>query len=115
MPFDVAGNFTRSYNFQQDRDNGIKILAARVDGEFDNFATGMNAVFFRDGRVPMQADLRMNINRITGLADGARWDRLRSSSARTPTRGRISTASAGTLSASTAFSAACLLRRVTLR
>jgi hypothetical protein len=71
MPFDVAGNFTRSYNFQQDRDNGIKILAARVDGEFDNFATGMNAVFFRDGRVPMQADLRMNINRITGLADGA--------------------------------------------
>jgi hypothetical protein len=70
MPFDIAGNFTRSYNFQQDRDNGIKILAARVDGEFDNFATGMNLVFFRDGRVPMQADLRMNINRITGLADG---------------------------------------------
>src|SRR3954465_4178315 len=70
MPFDVAGNFTRSYNFQQDRDNGIKILAARVDGEFDNVATGMNAVFFRDGRVPMQADLRMSINRITGIADG---------------------------------------------
>jgi hypothetical protein len=31
----------------------------------------MNAVFFRDGRVPMQADLRMNINGITGLKDGA--------------------------------------------
>jgi hypothetical protein len=71
MPFDVAGNFTRTHNFQQDRDNGIKILAARVDAEFDNFATGMNAVFFRDGRVPMQADLRMNINRVTGIADGS--------------------------------------------
>lgn len=70
MPFDIAGNFTRNYNFQQDRDNGVKILAARVDGEFDNFATGMNAVFFRDGRVPMQADLRMNTNRISGIADG---------------------------------------------
>jgi hypothetical protein len=71
MPFDVAGNFTRTQNFQQDRDNGIKILAARVDDEFNNLATGMNAVFFRDGRVPMQADLRMNINRVTGLADGS--------------------------------------------
>jgi hypothetical protein len=71
MPFDAAGNFSRSYNFTQDRDNGIKILASHVDGEFDNFATGMNAVFFRDGRVPMQADLRLNINGITGLKDGA--------------------------------------------
>lgn len=71
MPFDASGNFTRSYNFQQDRDNGIKVLSARVDGEFDNFATGMNLVFFRDGRVPMTADLRMNTNRVTGLADGS--------------------------------------------
>jgi hypothetical protein len=71
MPFDASGNFTRNYNFVQDAANGIKILAARVDGEFDNIATGMNAVFFRDGRVPMQADLRMNINGITGLKDGA--------------------------------------------
>jgi hypothetical protein len=71
MPFDASGNFTRVYNFVQDASNGIKILAARVDGEFDNIATGMNAVFFRDGRVPMQADLRMNVNGITGLKDGA--------------------------------------------
>lgn len=70
MPFDASGNFTRDYNFVQDAANGIKILAARVDGEFDNVATGMNLVFFRDGRVPMQADLRMNINGITGLKDG---------------------------------------------
>lgn len=70
MPFDLSGNFTRSYNYQQDRDNGIKILAARVDGEFDNFATGMNLVFFRDGRVAMSSDLRMGINRVSGLPDG---------------------------------------------
>jgi hypothetical protein len=70
MPFDISGNFTRSYNFQQDRDNGIKILASHFDGEFDNYATGMNLVFFRDGRVPMQADLRMNVNGIIGLKDG---------------------------------------------
>jgi hypothetical protein len=71
MPFDLSGNFTRSYNYQQDRDNGIKILAARVDGEFDNFATGMNLVFFRDGRVPMAGELKLGTQRVTGLMDGA--------------------------------------------
>lgn len=71
MGFDAAGNFSRAYNYTQDRDNGIKILASHVDGEFDNFATAMNLVFFRDGRVPMSADLRLNINGIQGLKDGA--------------------------------------------
>lgn len=71
MPFDVSGNFTRLYSWQTDRNNGIKILASRMDGEFDNFATGMNQVFFRDGRVPMSGTLAMGANRITGLSDGS--------------------------------------------
>jgi hypothetical protein len=71
MPFDVSGNFTRLYNWQTDRNNGIKILASRMDGEFDNFATGMNLVFFRDGRVNMSGTLGMGLNRMTGVADGS--------------------------------------------
>ncbi len=71
MPFDSLGNFTRSYNFQQDRDNGIKILASRVDGEFDNFALGMNSVFFRNGIVALTGDLRMGLNSISGLGNGS--------------------------------------------
>jgi hypothetical protein len=71
MPFDVSGNFTRLYNWQTDRNNGIKILASRMDGEFDNFATGMNLVFFRDGRVNMAGTLGMGSNRMTGVSDGS--------------------------------------------
>lgn len=70
MPFDVSGNFTRVHDFETDRTNGIKILASRMDAEFDNFATGMNSVFFRSGLVPMTGDIAMGLNGISGLKDG---------------------------------------------
>lgn len=70
MPFDGSGNFSRLYNWQSDRDNGIRVLASRMDGEFDNFASGMNQVFFRNGLVPMSGNLNMGQNYITGLASG---------------------------------------------
>ena len=71
MPFDGSGNFSRSYNWQQDRDNGIKIFAARMDGEFDNFAGGMNVVFFRNGLVPMSGNLNMGQNYLLGVGAGS--------------------------------------------
>lgn len=71
MPFDGSGNFVRLYDFEQDRDNGVKILATRMDGEFDNFAGGMNSVFFRSGIVSMTGDINMGLNRIKGLSSGA--------------------------------------------
>lgn len=70
MPFDGSGNFSRSYNWQLDRDNGINILASRMDGEFDNFAAGMNVVFFRNGLVTMSGDLKMGGNYVTELGSG---------------------------------------------
>lgn len=71
MPFDGAGNFSRLYNWQSDRDNGIHILAARMDGEFDNFAAGMNVVFFRNGLVPMSGNLNLGQNYIVGIGAGS--------------------------------------------
>lgn len=71
MPFDGSGNFSRLYSWQSDRDNGIRILASRMDGEFDNFAAGMNQVFFRNGLVPMAGNLNMGQNYIVGLGAGA--------------------------------------------
>ncbi len=71
MPFDGSGNFSRDYNWQDDRDNGIHILAARMDGEFDNFAAGMNVVFFRNGLVPMSGNLNMGQNYLIGLGAGS--------------------------------------------
>jgi hypothetical protein len=71
MPFDGSGNFTRSYNFVSDRDNSIRILATRMDGEFDNFAAGMNVVFFRNGLVPLSGNLNMGQNYISNLGAGS--------------------------------------------
>lgn len=71
MPFDGSGNFSRAYSWQADRDNGIKILASRMDGEFDNFAAAMNVVFFRNGLVPMTGALNMGSNPLFGIAAGS--------------------------------------------
>src|SRR6478609_8073792 len=70
MPFDPSGNFTRDYNWVDDKNNGIKITASRMDGEFDNYATALNDTFLRDGRASMSGPLPMNANPITGLPDG---------------------------------------------
>jgi hypothetical protein len=70
MPFDGSGNFSRLFSWVSDRDNGIRILAQRMDAEFDNFAGGMNAVFFRNGLVPMSGNLNMGSNSIIGMAAG---------------------------------------------
>lgn len=71
MPFDGAGNFVRSYDFEDDRNNGIKILAARVDGEFDNIAAGLNNVFFRNGIIAMTGDINVGLNKVVGLGSGS--------------------------------------------
>lgn len=70
MPYDPSGNFSRLYNWQADRDNNIKILAARMDGEFDNYAEGMNQVMLRSGIVPMGGNLKLGGYAITGLGNG---------------------------------------------
>jgi hypothetical protein len=71
MPFDGSGNFTRLYSWTSDRDNGIKILATRMDGEFNNFAAGMNVVFFRNGLVPMSGNLNLGQNYINNIGAGS--------------------------------------------
>lgn len=71
MPFDGSGNFTRVHNWQQDRDNGIRIVADRHDQEDDNFAQGFNQTFLRNGIVPMAGALNMNGNPIRGVAGGS--------------------------------------------
>ena len=70
MPFDGSGNYSRVYDWTDDRDNGIKIQAARMDGEFDDIAAAFNVVFFRNGLVPMTGDLAMGANDIKGIASG---------------------------------------------
>lgn len=44
MPFNVSGVFQRLFNWRNDRDAGIKILAERMDQELDGIADGLNDV-----------------------------------------------------------------------
>jgi len=71
MPFDLAGNYTRLHNWEQDRDADIKIQAVRMDDEFNDIASALNRVFFRNGLVAMTGDLSMGSNRIKELSSGS--------------------------------------------
>lgn len=71
MPFDGSGNFTRDYNFVDDKNNGIKIVASRVDAEFNNYATALNQVLLRNGVAPLTGDLQLGTNTISGLGSGS--------------------------------------------
>lgn len=71
MPFDGSGNFTRAFNWVTDKTNGIKVIASRMDGEFDNFSTGMNQVLLRNGVASLTGNLNMGTNGIIALGDGS--------------------------------------------
>ena len=44
-----SGTFSRLYDWTDDRDNGIKIRADRMDQEFDGIATGLSTCLLKDG------------------------------------------------------------------
>lgn len=70
MGYDINGVFSRVHSWQQDRDNGIRILADRHDEEDDGFAAALNQVLLRSGAVPMGGDINMNDHAIIGLNNG---------------------------------------------
>ena len=59
MGYDGTGNYTRTHNFSADASAGIKILAARVDAEFNDFASAMPLAVLRDGRNAATGNLPM--------------------------------------------------------
>ncbi len=69
MPFDSQGKFTRLHNWEQDRLNDIDIVSDHADEEDDNFASGFNETFLRDGRVAMQGDINMGGHRIKNVGN----------------------------------------------
>jgi hypothetical protein len=48
MPYS-SGTFTRVHDFTDDRDNGIRIQASRMDAEMDGIATGLSTALLKDG------------------------------------------------------------------
>ena len=71
MAFNGSGTFNRVYDWSDDRDAGIKILATRMDTEDDGFATGLSTCITKDGQTTVTANLPMNSNRHTGVSNAA--------------------------------------------
>lgn len=69
MAFNGSGTFVRIHNWLQDRSNGIKVRADRMDAEDDGFAAGLSNCIARDGQSTISADIPFNNKKITGLAD----------------------------------------------
>ncbi len=70
MSFNGAGQFVRLFNWVQDRNNGIKILATRMDQETDGIATGLSTCITKDGQTTVTADISLNTHKLTLLASG---------------------------------------------
>ena len=75
MAFNGSGTFNRIYNWVNDKANGIKITASRMDGEFDGIATGLSSCITKDGQTTITANIPFSNYKITGIGAGtARTD-----------------------------------------
>jgi hypothetical protein len=75
MAFNGSGTFNRIYNWVNDKANGFKIMASRMDNEFDGIATGLSQCITKDGQTTISANIPMANYKFTGLGNGtARTD-----------------------------------------
>lgn len=68
MPFNGNGNFSLVYDWIQDRNNGIKILASRMMGQEQDIADGLSDCITADGQTTVTNTIPMSGNQITLLA-----------------------------------------------
>jgi hypothetical protein len=71
MAWNGSGVFARLYNWATDKTNGIKIRADRMDGEFDNFKTGLENCQTLDGQNTPTANLPMGNFKHTGVGNAS--------------------------------------------
>ncbi len=65
-----AGEFSRAYDWTNERDADYNIDATKFDVENDAFAAGINNCIAKDGQNAATADLPMGGNKHTGVAKG---------------------------------------------
>lgn len=66
-----GGVFSRLYNWVTDRNAGTKILATRMDAEFDGIATGLSQCVLKDGTQTITANIPMSGFKLTGLGNAS--------------------------------------------
>jgi hypothetical protein len=69
MAFNGSGTFVRLYNWVTDRNNSVKILADRMDGEMDGFADGLTNCITKDGQTTPTANIPLGGFKITNLGN----------------------------------------------
>lgn len=69
MPWS-GGSFTRIYNWVDDKNAGIPITASRMDGDSDDFASGINNCIAKDGSNTPTSAMNWGNFRLTGLGPG---------------------------------------------
>lgn len=74
MPLDQNGNYTRlsgPTSWQDDRDEGLPILASRHDADGEDMAQAISQMLPKDGRAAMSGPLKMGGNRVQNIGDAS--------------------------------------------
>lgn len=69
MSYNGSGVFVRLFNWANDKANGIKIRADRMDDEMNGFATGLSTCITKDGQTTPTQNLPMGGKRHTGCGN----------------------------------------------
>lgn len=67
MGYDANGNYTRTHNWSADASANIKIIASRMDAEFDDFASALALPLLRDGRNAATGNIPMGGFRLVNV------------------------------------------------
>jgi len=70
MPRNGSGEYSLPYNWNDDKANGIKVLASRMQTQDQDIATAMTGSLASDGQTPLTDSLNFNSNKAVSLADG---------------------------------------------
>lgn len=71
MPRNGSGQYNLVYDWNDDKANGIKVLASRMQGQDEDIGTAITGSLASDGQTPLTGDLDFNNNKATDLSDGS--------------------------------------------
>lgn len=71
MPRNGSGQYDLPYDWNDDKANGIKVLASRMQNQDQDIATALTDSLAADGQTPLTGNLDFNGNKCIDLADGS--------------------------------------------
>lgn len=71
MPRNGSGQYDLPYDWNDDKANGIKVLASRMQNQDQDIATALTGSLAADGQTPLTGNLDFNGNKCVDLIDGS--------------------------------------------